>query len=153
MLFRRRSRAVILVFVTVSVFNACRSNIPPADNPKYKEIENLWKTIPVYTGFNEVKTETPSTVAEAEIIKEYESNAGFAEVEQFYQGRLPSSGWAQVDERSIKDRGRIRGERILVFQKENYWLTIEFAGTRRAELGWNFAVRLATPKDWDDRVL
>ncbi len=152
MRLRCRIRAAILVLVTISVFNACRSNIPTANNPKYKEVESLWKTIPVYAGWREVKTGTTSTTAETEIIKKYESNAGLADVEQFYRNQLPSSGWEQVDDRSIKDRGRIRGEQILVFQKENFWLTIEFAGTRSAELGWDFAVRLATPKDWDDRV-
>lgn len=152
MLFRQRIRAAILVFVMISVFNGCRSAIPTADNPKYKEIENLWKTIPVYSGFIEGKTDTTSTTAAAEIIKEYESNASFADAEEFYRSQLPSLGWEQVDERDIKDRGRIRGERILVFQKENYWLTIQFAGELRTELGWDYSIRLATPKDWNDQV-
>lgn len=65
----RRFRAAILVVVIISVFNACRSDVPTADNPKYGAVENLWRTVPVYAGFSEVKTETPSTVAEAEIIK------------------------------------------------------------------------------------
>ena len=77
MLFRQRIRAAILVFVMISVFNGCRSAIPTADNPKYKEIENLWKTIPVYSGFNEGKTDTTSATA-AEKLWELQLAPGLA---------------------------------------------------------------------------
>ncbi len=152
MLFSRKIRATVLVFVTVSVFNACRSDIPIADNPKYQELENLWKSIPVYSGFVEGEIETTSEAAQVEIIQKYKSDAEFAEVEQFYAGKLPPLGWKPIEERSVKDRGQIRGERIIVFQKEDYWLTIHFAGERRAELGWDYAVWVSSPQDWHEHV-
>jgi hypothetical protein len=58
--FGGKVRGVILVFVAVSAFNACRPN-QIADNPKYQELEKLWKEIPLYSGFVEGKLETTST--------------------------------------------------------------------------------------------
>jgi hypothetical protein len=86
------------------------------------------------------------------MIQKYESDAEFVEVEQFYESKLPPLGWNPIEERSVKDRGRILGERIIVFQKEDYWLTIYFAGERRSNLGRDYAVWVSSPKDWHEHV-
>lgn len=148
----KKVTAAIFIFGAISVFTACRSVIPIMDNPKYQELESLWKNIPVYSGFVEGKVETTSTEAQVEIIHKYKSDAEFADVKQFYGSKLPPLGWKPIEELSVKDRGRIRGERIIVFQKEDYWLTIHFAGERSGELGWDYAVWVSSPKDWHEHV-
>lgn len=151
-MLNRQIDTAVFLFAAIIVCQACGSNVSTSDNFKYKEIEAVWKTVPIYSGFDEIETETTSVTAGAEIIRKYRSTANFADADRFYHDELPVLGWEQIDERNVKDRGRLRGERILVFQKEDYWLTIQFAGNRRSELGWDYAVRLASPKGWSDRV-
>jgi len=86
------------------------------------------------------------------IAKTYKSDANLDDVQQFYVRQLAPAGWRFLEEREVKDRGRIRGEHLLEFTKGNYRLTIEFAGERRADLGWDYAIELSPSNYWKEKV-
>lgn len=61
---------------------------------------------------------------------------------RFYTERLPRDGWQLVAAREVKDRGRIRGERLLQFRRGGYELSIKSASKRAADLGWDYALEV-----------
>ncbi len=57
-----------------------------------------------------------------------------------------------IEEQKLRDRGRYRDERGLHFTRGEFLLSIQFAGRRREDLGWDYALRIAYPSDWKEKV-
>jgi hypothetical protein len=57
-----------------------------------------------------------------------------------------------IEEQKLRDRGRYRDERVLHFTRGEFLLSIQFAGRRREDLGWDYALRIAYPSDWKEKV-
>lgn len=112
----------------------------------------LWQAVPLYSGMTEVNSSFTSTASQAIIVKKYQCQASFNDVKEFYMERLQQTGWRFIKDEEIKDRGRIREERLLQFQQNGYQLLIQFAGTRSAELGWDYAIEISYPADWKQRI-
>jgi len=45
----------------------------------------------------------------------------------------------------VKDRGRFRGERLLEFRKDDFELDVQYAGGRKADLGWDYSIGITSP--------
>lgn len=142
----------LIVAVATIVLTGCQSEPPAAESDKVNEIVKLFDDIPLYPSKTAQNTVKETEHEAASIARTYQSEAAFEEVRQFYLEQLPRLGWRFVAERELKDRGRIRGERILEFQKDKFVLSIQFAGRRRADLGWNYAIRIAYPVDNREKV-
>lgn len=142
-------RTCILMLI---VLNICCGNAQKPDGLKIEETKQVWQTIPIYPGMTETSANLIPADPPLVITKTYKSNANFADVQQFYVQQLAPSGWKFLEEREVKDRGRIRGEQLLEFTKGDYRLTIEFAAERGAELGWDYAVELSPLNYWKEKV-
>lgn len=146
-IFRREIGVLLLIFLTV-----CCQTAPKPNESKIEEIKRVRQTVPVYPGMtksseNDVPAESTLVITET-----YKSDANFTDVETFYSQRLIPAGWRLLEDEEIKDRGRIRGEQLQGFTKDNYRLLIQFAGERKAELGWDYAVELSPADYWKDKI-
>lgn len=130
--------------------NICCGTAPKPGDLKIQETKRVWQTIPIYPGMTETSENTIPTDSPLVINKTYKSDANYTDVEAFYTQQL--AGWRLLEEGEIKDRGRIRGEQLLGFTKDNYRLLIQFAGERGMDLGWDYAIELSPSDYWKDRV-
>jgi hypothetical protein len=141
----RRMCVLILIALNIGCGTA-----PKPDDSKIQETKRVWQTIPIYPGMTETTENTIQADSPLVFTKTYKSDANYADVETFYTKEL--AGWRLLEEGEIKDRGRIRGERLQGFTKDNYRLLIQFAGERRTELGWDYAIELSPSNYWKDKV-
>ena len=140
------------IILLMFVLNACQSDPKNSQTPTSEEIEQLWQSLPIHQGKIQIDKVAASTDSQISIEAKYKTDASFEEIQQFYVDNLPPQGWQLTHHQEIKDRGRIKGERIIEFQQGEYSLLIQFADQRRAELGWDYAIRLAYPPDWRKRM-
>ncbi len=131
---------LLITLLTCVIAGACDSDGPNRDNSKLREIEQVWQTVPIYPGLVEVDQSSLSSGSEALVSKQYRSDASFGEVRRFYVEQLGGQGWRLVDDREVKDRGRNRGERQVEFRRGEFYLDVRYAGARRVELGWTYAI-------------
>ncbi len=131
---------LLIALLTCMVAGACNTDGANRDDSKLREIERLWTGIPVYPGLVEVNRSSSSSGGEALVSRHYQSDAPFDEVRSFYVEQLGGQGWRLVDDREVKDRGRIRGERQVEFRRGEFYIDIRYSGARRDELGWTYAI-------------
>ncbi len=139
MLFRV-VRLVIVLLVFLPLY-ACESAKPTLDSATLKELEVLLQQVPIFPGMVEVNGDSSSL----DIIEEgrrYKSEASFADVKRFYVEQLNNAGWQFVEDREIKNRGRIKGERQLEFRRGSYQLRIRYAGERAGNVGWDYTIKV-----------
>ncbi len=128
---------LLIALLICSVVQACSDN--EANVNKLKEIGQLWATVPIYPGMVEASTSS-SSEGEVWIDRNYKSDAPFDEVRRFYTEKLTHAGWQVVGDTEVKDRGRFRGERLVEFRKGEYELDLQYAGERKAEIGWDYSI-------------
>lgn len=76
---------------------------------------------------------------------QYKAAAPYDEARRFYIEEFARSGWQFIRERELKDRGWMKGERLLEFQKNWYELDVKYSGERDGELGWAYQIELSWP--------
>ena len=140
------------IILLVFVLNACQSDPKNSQAPTSEEIEQLWQSLPIHQEKVQIDKVLASTDSQISIEAKYKTDASFDEIQQFYVDKLPLQGWQLTHHQEIKDRGRIKGERIIEFQQGEYSLLIQFADQRREAMGWDYAIRLAYPPDWRKRM-
>jgi hypothetical protein len=138
---------LMLAFLLAVSFAACSDNEEITDKAKINEINLLMDSVPLYPSKTLIDQNTDSYSNGASVTKTFKSDVGYTEIKQFYLDELADEGWQFVAEKDVKHRGRIRNQRALEFQKDNFALTIQFAGDRSQELGWDYAVKVGFPAD------
>ena len=138
--------------VILSALSGCSSRKSNENSSKLDEISEIFKSVPLHPSKVEIETDTHSDISKAAITKKYKSEASYDEVKQFYIEQLGAQGWHLIEEDELKDRGRYRGEFVLHFTRDEFVLSVQFAGMRRDDLGWNYALRLAYPADWKVKI-
>ncbi len=144
-------RQQICLLIVISL-NICCGLAPKPDELKIEETKRIWQTIPIYPEMTETGEDSIPEGSPLVIAKTYKSDANLAAVQQFYVQQLAPAGWMFLEDREVKDRGRIRGEQLLEFTKGSYRLSVEFAGERRLDLGWDYAVELSPLNYWREKV-
>ncbi len=130
----------LLLLIYSGVF-ACNSRTLVTDPAKLREIEGILQAIPVHPDMNEVAA-APTSSGESLLGKRYKSALPLAEARSFYVEKLVEQGWRFDGEEAVKDRGRNKGERLLVFSRAGYRLDVKYAGERAGELGWRYSVQI-----------
>lgn len=123
-------RAVLLIVTRFAIVVPvlCVGCGPNSEGAKLAELEDLYRTIPVFQSFAETSVHRTSKGALATISKSYKSDAPYDEVKAFYTNELTKRSWEYSGERSIKDWGRDFGGHALPFQKNGYRLSIFYSG-------------------------
>ena len=153
MFLRMPAKLAFLFLVSVfTAFSACESAEQTTINPKLDEMAEILKSLPVHPTKTETNSKNRSLSTKAEIIRKYKSSASFEETKEFYIKTLSERGWRFVEDNEPKYKGRYRGERILYFTRDEFLLSVQYAGERGDDLGWNYAVRIAHPPDWREKV-
>jgi len=142
--------AVVLKTLSVILFVGavtcgCSASRTTVDESKLKAVEGVWATLPTYPGTVEVDSSRSSYEGRVWVEKNYQSDAPFDDLKRFYTDNLTQSGWQFVGERELKDRGRFRGEQLLEFRKGGFELDLQYAGTRKADLGWDYSIDVTSP--------
>ncbi|MDQ3713894.1 MAG: hypothetical protein M3388_16980 [Acidobacteriota bacterium] len=140
---------VILIFITLS---SCDSHDSNADGSKLDEITEILKSVSIHPSKAEIETNNQSSGSNASITRKYKSDVPFDEVKEFYLKQLANQGWQLIEEQELKDKGRYKGERVLHFTRGEFLLSVQFAGKRKEVLGWDYALRIAHPSDWKEKV-
>lgn len=140
---------VIVILITLS---SCDSHDSNADSSKLEEITEILKSIPVHPSKAEIETNNQSSSSKTSITRKYKSGVPFDEVKEFYLKQLTNQGWQLIEERELKDRGRFRDERVLHFTRGEFLLSVQYAGKRKEDLGWDYAIRIAHPPDWKEKI-
>jgi hypothetical protein len=112
---------------------------PNRDDERLKEVEQLFRAIPIYPGSEEVTTSSSSKDRIARLGKVYKTNASYDELKGFYTDSLTRLGWQPERERQIKDWWSDLGGRELRFRDGEYYISIEYAG-EKANYGWNYGI-------------
>ena len=131
---------LLLVLVLCAAPAACGGGDQRTADSKLREIEEVWRTMPIHPGMAEVDRSSSASGGEALVSRKYRSDVHFDDVRGFYVEQLADQGWQLVDDREVKDRGRLRGERQVEFRRGEFYIDIRYAGARRDELGWTYAV-------------
>ncbi len=134
--------AVLFVCAVTCGCSATRSEVDPS---KLKDVEGVWATLPIQPGMVEVDSSVSSYDGRVWVEKNYKSDASFDDVKRFYTETLARAGWQLVGEREVKDRGRFRGERLLEFHRDDFELDVQYAGDRKADLGWDYSIDITSP--------
>ncbi|MDQ3652369.1 MAG: hypothetical protein M3458_19270 [Acidobacteriota bacterium] len=134
----------VILFVCVATCG-CSASRTAVDATKLKAVEGVWATLPIYPGMIEVNNSSSSYDDRVWVEKNYKSDAPFDDLKRFYTEKLTQSGWQFVGERELKDRGRFRGEQLLEFRKGSFEIDLQYAGTRKADLGWDYSIDITSP--------
>ncbi len=138
-------KTFLAILFVCAVTCGCAPTRTEVDPSKLKEVEGMWAALPVYPGMVEVNSSVSSDDGRVWVEKNYKSDASFGEVRRFYTETLSRAGWQLVGEREVKDRGRFRGERLLEFQKDGFEFDLQYAGGRKADLGWDYSIDITSP--------
>ena len=139
---------IVAVLLIAWVLSACQATSPSAlGEDQIKKIKALWATLPIHTNFREVKAPSLDSDGSPRFSARYTVTAPYDEVRHFYTEELARSGWQFIRERELKDRGRMKGERLLEFQKNGYELDIKYSGEREMELRWAYQIELSWPTE------
>jgi hypothetical protein len=141
-----------LLFLTLAAFSACKPDEPAIYNPKLDEMTEFLNSLPVHPTKTELNSASRSLKSRAEIIKKYKSPVSFQEAKEFYLKSLSERDWHFAEDYKPKHKGRNRGERILYFTRDEFVLSVHYAGERNSDLGWDYAVRIAHPPDWREKI-
>ncbi len=138
--------AALLIFWPL--LSSCQANGPATISQEWvKAVEALWATLPVHASFSEVKKPSFSPDGGPRFSARYTASSPYDEVRRFYINEFARSGWQFIRERELKDRGRVKGERLLEFRKSKYELDIKYSGERERELGWENHIELSRPAE------
>ena len=149
----RELKFILQLTIALAVaLSGCDSRDANADNPRIDEVEQILEAAPIHPGKVELETGNQSSGSNASIVRKYKSDVPFEEAKEFYLEQLVKQGWQFVEERELKDKGRFKRERVLHFVLGEFLLSIQFAGERREVLGWDYAIRIAHPPDWKEKV-
>lgn len=138
-------KSLAAVLFVCAVTCGCAATRTAVDESKLKAVEGEWATFPVYPGMVEVDRSVSSDDGRVWVEKNFKSAASFADVKRFYTETLARAGWQLTGERELKDRGRFRGERLLEFRHNGFDLDVQYAGGRKADLGWDYSVDITSP--------
>lgn len=119
---------------------------------KLGEITEILKTVSIHPSKVEVETNNQLSGSKFSITRKYKSNAPFNEIKEFYLKQLTVQDWQLIEERELKDKGRYKNERVLYFTRGEFLLSLQFAGRRKDDLGWDYAIRIAHPSDWKEKI-
>ncbi len=134
------------------ILSGCDSHDVNIDSLKIGEIVQILKSVSVHPSKVEIETKNYSRGSNASITRKYKSDVPFGEIKEFYHKQLTNQGWQLNEEQELRDRGRFREERVLHFTRGEFLLSVQFAGKRREHLGWDYAIRIAHPSDWKEKV-
>jgi len=123
----------------------CAATRTEVDPSKLREVEGVLAALPIYPGMVEVNSSVSSHDNRVWVEKNYKSDAPYDDVKRFYTEALARASWQLTGEREVKDRGRFRGERLLEFQKDGFEFDLQYAGGRKADLGWDYSVDITSP--------
>lgn len=139
----KKTALLLTALLGVALTGACggSSRSGDADTLPSRIAAQIEESVPVYPGWSRTQ-ETRGFSRGTEEAAKYTSDASFDDVSRFYTERLPRDGWQLVAAREVKDRGRIRGERLLQFRRDGYELSIKSAGERADDLGWDYALEV-----------
>lgn len=121
---------------------------PNRDGSKLRDIENLWGAIPLYGRSIETASVSMASGRKAYISKKYKSDAAYDDIRSFYHEALTRGGWYLINERRITDWGIDRGESIIKYRQGGYTLSIDYAGRKNANYGWNYSIGIGWSKYW-----
>ena len=143
----------LLIPIAISlVLFGCNSNDTNVDSSRVSEVIEVLKSVPVHPSKVEVNTDDYSYESNASITRKYKSDTSYEEVKKFYLAQLGKQGWQLIEERELKDKGRFKGEQVLHFTRGEFLLSVQFAGQRKETLGWDYAIRIAYPPDWIEKI-
>lgn len=126
----------------------CKHSSRNRDDVKFKEVQELFSTLPVYNDFQDIGGgSTYSKSKSASIHKHYRSQARFEDVKMFYSTHLTKNGWRLTKDRALKDWLQDLGGRELRFQKGEYRVVIEYIGEKASDPDWEYGVSVG----WDDK--
>lgn len=136
--------ALILLVVALTPALNCKRFSPNRDDIKLKEVQRLASALPIYPGF--LDTGGGSTYSKsmlASVHKSYRSSARFDDVKMFYATQLTQTGWQLTEDRTLKNGwSRDLGGRELRFEKDQYYVAIEYIGEKAIEPDWNYAISI-----------
>ena len=142
--------AVLILAIVIAMPSInCKRFSPNRDDAKFKEVQQLSSTLPVYSDFRSTgEGSTYSKSMVASIHKQYRSNARYEDVKKFYSTQLTQTGWRLVKETPLKDGwSQDLGGRELRFEKGQYSMVIEYIGEKAFDPDWEYAVSVV----WDDK--
>ena len=148
----RNLKFISLWIIVILIISSCDSHDSNADSSKLDEITEILKSVSVHPSKVEIETNNHSNNSNNSIIRKYKSDVPFDEMKEFYLKQLTNQGWQLIEERELKDKGHYKGERILHFTRSEFLLSLQFAGKRKEDLGWDYVIRIAYPSDWKEKI-
>jgi len=143
---------LLWAIVIFAVLSGCNSQDTNVDSSKFDEMAGILKSVSVHPSKTELETNNQSSRSNVSITRKYKSDASFDEIKEFSLKQLANQGWQLIEEQELKDKGRYKGERVLHFTRGDFLLSVQFAGERKEILGWDYAIRIAHPSDWREKV-
>jgi hypothetical protein len=134
---------LFLLVISVALATSCSV----ADNfrtarSKLQEMKSI--AIPVFPAAIDVGSNERSGAGTAIVSKSYKATASYEELKKFYLQRLPAEGWQFHAARPLPASNPATDERLLEFCKNDFSLTVQFAG-QNAGYGWDYAVDIVWP--------
>ena len=128
---------VLIVFAFINT--ACISSSLEND-PKYKEMQQMYSTLPLYPGSEEVHSGGGSKGFLAYVSRYYRASLSYDQLKQFYLEKMQGSGWKLADEKkSSTSWFGDDGGKELEFIKGDYKVSVEHA-TKERNIGWDYAI-------------
>ena len=131
---------LIALLVCALASAVCCSNF---SNEQGKVLDVLQSELPIPNGFTLVSQGAVSKLSHASSTRRYNCLSPYSEVKTFYLGALEPKGWRLVSEQPVQYRGESYGGCSLVFARDEYQVTVQYAGTPEPEYGWDYAVSVS----------
>lgn len=131
----------ILIIAALALFAyLAKKRSANRDDAQLYKLQQLYSTLPVAPGLTQRGSSFQSKAESALVENYFDSSVPFDEVKSFYYRELGKRGWLLNEEEKVTDWGRDFGGRTVKFRKEQYSLTIEYAGNRDDQ--WDYAISL-----------
>ena len=79
---------------------------------------------------------------DALVSAKYNTKNSFSEIKKHYETELQKRGWTFLKEEGVKDWGKDLGGKSIIYCKERYSASIQYAGTE-ANYGWTYSLSLS----------
>jgi hypothetical protein len=134
-----RTTALSYLIAFLLVVSACKNSFPNKDDNKFREVEEIFESIPAYPGSQEINRSWDSKEIIARVGKTYHVDADYERIKQYYVETLERLSWRLAEERELRDWfGSFDGYEV-TFSKGEFYAKLEYKGDK-SEYGWDYAL-------------
>ncbi|WP_139025374.1 hypothetical protein [Acetonema longum] len=133
---------VIAAGVLVSTVMQTSQSMSESMN-KENELKNMFHSIKPPPGAVLKDVESIHKTTSASAGGKYITQLTYDEIRTYYDNELKKAGWTFLKEEPLRDWGKEFGGRTIQYKKEDYFLDLDYYGSREKEFGFTYELYIS----------